>query len=118
MDSTATSGPHICTELTDGVHVVSVAGELDLSAASAFREALTQATSPGARLVVDLSAAPFVDSVGVGAILRARRRLGVGGRLAIVIPPRSYAGLIFDVVGADELVPVLPTRAAALEHVR
>ena len=119
MNGTASTGFRVMSEVVDGdVHVVSVAGELDVATVSTFRSVLAQAADEGAkRLVVDLSRSAFVDSVGVGAILHAKRRLGEGARMALVVPERSYAGLIFDVVGADALVDVFATRTEAVEHV-
>jgi anti-anti-sigma factor len=69
------------------------------------------------RLVVDLTEVTFVDSVSVGAILHAQKRLGLEGRLAVVLAPSSYARVIFDVVGADAVLDVVQTRAQALSRV-
>lgn len=109
----------VLSELLGGATgVVAVSGELDIATASALRDALTEATDRGIRrLVVDLSRVTFVDSVGIGAIVRAKRDLGAAGRVAIVVPSQSYAGVIFDVVGARTIVDVYETRAAALAHV-
>jgi anti-anti-sigma factor len=102
----------------DSVRVVAVAGELDISSVSGLRDALQAVTDQGVSgLVVDLAEATFVDSVAVGTILQAKRRLPEDGRVAIVIPERTYAALIFDVVGADAIVDVFRTRADALAHV-
>ena len=102
----------------DSVRVVAVAGELDISTVSALRDALKKlAEERVSGLVVDLSDVTFVDSVAVGSILQAKRRLDEDGKVAIVIPAKSYAGLIFDVVGADAIVDVFRTRADALAHV-
>ena len=109
----------VLTEVvSDSVRVVAVAGELDIASVTAFRDALQQVTEHQVSgLVVDLSRVTFVDSVGVGTILHAKRRLDENARLGIVVPAQSYAGVIFDVVGADALVDVFPTRADALAHV-
>ena len=39
------------------------------------------------------------------------------GRMAIVVPSQSYAGMIFGVVGADALVEVFEERSPAVAHV-
>jgi anti-sigma B factor antagonist len=114
-----TPGFGVTTEaIGDSVRVVAVTGELDISTVSGFRDALKALTEEHvAGLVVDLSQVTFVDSVAVGSILQAKRRLAEDGRVAIVIPEQSYAGMIFDVVGADAIVDVFRTRAEALAHV-
>jgi anti-sigma B factor antagonist len=102
----------------ESVRVVAVTGELDITSVGQLRDALQDATEHGVDgLVVDLAAVSFVDSVAVGAILQTKRRLGEQGRLAIVVPTQTYASVIFDVVGADAIVDVFPTRAEALAHV-
>jgi anti-sigma B factor antagonist len=95
--------------------VVAVTGELDLSTVPAQRGALSGALDRNVRgLVVDLSEVTFVDSVGVGAVLHSKRRLGADGVLAVVLAPSTYARVIFDVVGADSVVEVFETRAEAV----
>jgi anti-sigma B factor antagonist len=104
--------------ISDSVRVIAVAGELDIASVTALREALEQATEQEtAGLVVDLARVTFVDSIGVGTILRAKGKLDARGRVAIVIPSQSYAAMIFDVVGADAIVDIFRTRAEALAHV-
>jgi anti-sigma B factor antagonist len=102
----------------DKACIVSIAGELDLATVPALRGALTGAVERGAsRVAVDLTEVTFVDSVGVGAILHMKRRLGADGVLAVVLAPSSYARVIFDVVGADSVVEVFETRAEAAARV-
>ena len=104
--------------VSDDASVVTVIGELDLSTVPALRGALSGALDRGiSRLVVDLSAVTFVDSVGVGAILHSKRRLGTDGLLAVVLAPDTYARVIFDVVGADAVVEVFQTRTEAVARV-
>ncbi len=102
----------------DEVTVITVSGELDLATVPAMRGALLGAVDRRARrLVLDLSGVTFIDSVGVGAVLHAKRRLGSAGAVAVVLAPDSYARVIFDVVGADRVVAVsadLPGAIASL----
>jgi len=110
---------HLAVEpLNDHASVVAVGGELDLSTVPALRGALTGALDRGiTSLIVDLTDVTFVDSVGVGAILHTKRRLGGNGLLAVVLAPDTYARVIFDVVGADSVVEVFETRAEAVARV-
>jgi anti-sigma B factor antagonist len=95
-------------------HVVTVMGEIDLYTAPALREGLMQAIESGAKhLAVDLRPVPFMDSMGLGVLIGARRRLSErDGQVALVCeegPVRrvlDVSGLakVFDVVGSlDEL---------------
>jgi len=104
-------------EPTGTATVVAVHGELDIATVDGLRSALGVVTNDRfAHLVVDLAGATFVDSVGVGAILHAKQRLGDTGRLAIVVAPESYAQVIFEVVGVDAVLAIFPTRAEALAY--
>jgi anti-anti-sigma factor len=52
----------------DGTPVVTAVGEIDMSNADSFLEALGQAASEGGRLVVDLTRVEYLDSAGVHAL--------------------------------------------------
>ncbi|MDI6102142.1 STAS domain-containing protein [Actinoplanes sp. NEAU-A12] len=60
---TAAPGP-------DGVIVLTAAGEIDMSNAEAFAEALTSAVTgaTGSRLIVDLTEVHYLDSAGLAAL--------------------------------------------------
>src|SRR5205809_761910 len=60
------------------VIVVVVEGEHDIYTAPTLRERLDEALSHGGGIVVDLTAATFVDSSVLGALLDARRRALAG----------------------------------------
>jgi anti-anti-sigma factor len=71
------------TQLDDGVRVVSVRGELDLSTAPDLEGRLEEATADGdGSVLIDLSACEFIDSTGIAMIVRAWRQLdrGAGGK--------------------------------------
>ena len=71
------SGPHT---------VLGVAGELDVATAGLLRDrALALVSEEVASLVIDLRGVTFVDSTGVGSLLRIYHRQGLmGGRLHVV----------------------------------
>ena len=95
--------------------IVSVCGELDMLTVPELRTVLNDVIDSGARRVVlDLTAVSFIDSVSLAAIVNARRRLGDFGRLAVVIAPDSYAMLIFEIGGLDSVVELVPTRERAV----
>ncbi len=49
----------------DGIPVVTAVGEIDMSNAGAFRDALTRAPAADGRLVVDLTGVEYLDSAGL-----------------------------------------------------
>ena len=88
-----------CTQ-TDGVAVVAVAGEIDLTNADAMRAAL-EGTATLA-VVLDLSAVTFLDSSGIRAIDLARRGLfGQERSLVVVSPGGTPSSWTLRVAGLD-----------------
>ena len=73
--------------------VCTVTGVINADTASPLNDALARAQNAGAHLVIDLSAATFLDSDGLYILLvaRHRHRTGGGGHLAVVIDPDSPA---------------------------
>ena len=53
---------------SDGVPVLTVAGEIDMSNAGTFAGALAEAVSGHSSLVVDLTAVEYLDSAGLSAL--------------------------------------------------
>src|ERR1700749_1447433 len=68
------ANPIVLDESVEDVIVVVVEGEHDSYTAPPLRERLDEALGRGGGIVVDLTAATFVDSSVLGALLDARRR--------------------------------------------
>jgi anti-sigma B factor antagonist len=65
--------------------VVHVRGDLDLHSANELREVLASRTQPTGRVVVYLGEVSFLDSVALGVLVAALKRLREGGgRLELV----------------------------------
>ena len=108
----------IAVERAGTTAIVRLAGELDLATAPALRDRLCAAIDAGRhRLVVDLSAVSFLDSVALATIVHAKRRLPEEGRMALVIEPSSYVMLVFESGGLPSVLDIVETRAQAVELV-
>lgn len=110
--------------LDDGVHVVSVRGELDLSTAAELERPLEEAVSAGdSAVLIDLTACEFIDSTGIAVIVRAWQRLDCGadgngsGRVAIC-SGNDQVRRVLDVTGLDDSIPVHATRDEGLAALR
>jgi anti-anti-sigma factor len=79
-------------------------GDLDLATAAALREQLITARGDGAsEVIVDLTAVGFIDSVGLGLLISAHRRLAEDGLgLRILVPEKLR--LLFDIAGLTEVL--------------
>ena len=98
--------------------IVTVSGELDVATTPAFREHLEAAIEAGAhRLVIDLTAISFLDSVALAAIVHEKQRLPEDGRVVLVVDPSSYAMLVFQSTGLTQVLDLVETRAQAITHV-
>ena len=95
--------------------VITVSGELDIATAPALRDRLDTAAAAGTpRLVIDLSAVSFLDSVALATILHAKQRLPHAGKIAVAIDSSSYAMLIFESGGLQQVLDLVDTRAQAI----
>lgn len=68
--------------------VLGIAGDLEMSSAPAFRQAVIEALADGDRhLIVDFGGTDFIDSTGLGALIGALKRVrALEGSLQIVCP--------------------------------
>ncbi len=100
-----------------GVVTVVVAGEIDTATAPEFEHALIGAIrrNDAMVLIVDMTAVTFIDSSGLGALVRAfERNRQVGrGRVAIVSQDPRLATLL-EVTRLDRVLRRFDTRADAI----
>lgn len=92
----------------DGATRLSVAGELDITAAEPLERAVTTALDGGARmLIIDLSPTTFVDSTGLSHLLGARRLVDAArAQLRILAPAGSEARVVIDLAGVGSILGV------------
>ena len=91
-----------------GVHVIAVAGELDIATAPELCARLDDSRAGRhPRLLVDLTDVDFCDSTGLRALLGAAAEVRAhGGRFAIVCPPACNVSRLLDIVGASEWMAI------------
>jgi anti-sigma B factor antagonist len=98
----------------DGVAVVSIGGEIDLSTAQEFEAAITDALGedPPA-LVIELSGVSFMASVGLRVLAATREKVGKSVPLAVVADSAA-AGRPIQLTGLDNVISLYPTLDQAL----
>jgi anti-sigma B factor antagonist len=106
----------IATQLEGDWVRLSVTGELDLASAPAFRRELRSALSTCSNIVLDLSGAALVDSVGLGLILGARRRAGEADGRFVITGARDRVMALFVVTGLDGILELTETFDPAGPH--
>jgi anti-anti-sigma factor len=103
----------------DGVRVVAVAGEVDVSNVGALQLAVGELSNEALGIVVDLSAATYIDSATVGLLFRLRSRLGRRGQvLRVSCPQGSSARRVLELTGFDRQAPPFQDRDAAVDAIR
>jgi anti-sigma B factor antagonist len=104
--------------LDERTSVIAVEGELDLSTAPKLKWALVDALDAShSQIVLDLSAATFMDSTALGVLIGVNRSLDVGTRLAIACP-RATVLNIFELSGMDGAFAIFPTLGDALAYIQ
>jgi anti-sigma B factor antagonist len=100
-------------DLDAGCTVCRPVGELDAFTVSQFRQTLAELAS-SARLLIDLSGVPFVDSAGLGALIGGIRRVReLGGDVAVACPRATLTRLL-RTTGFDRIVTVTATPEEAM----
>jgi anti-sigma B factor antagonist len=102
---TGSIGPALAQQLAIECHqdaqsvVLVLRGEIDLASAPQLEHALVDAVSRASRIVIDLAAVEFIDSIGVATLFHAQRHADANGHALILrqIPPRARQ--LFDLTG-------------------
>jgi anti-anti-sigma factor len=111
-------------QLDDGVRIVAVRGELDLSTASDLEAPLEDAVSSGdASVLIDLSECEFIDSTGIALIVRAWQRLdraadGEGSGRVVICSGNDQVRRVLEITGLELSIPIHSTRDEALAALR
>jgi anti-sigma B factor antagonist len=90
-------------------------GELDIATVETLRDRLDAAVDAGvSRLIIDLSAVRFLDSVALAVIVTVKRRLAGEGRMVVVVDRSSYVMLVFECSGLPGIIEMADTRDEAV----
>jgi anti-sigma B factor antagonist len=96
--------------------VVVVVGDVDLRSAPELRDRLASLGDTGAKhVVVDLSDCEFLDSMGLGVLLGAKKRMARDGRQLRVVVSSPDVRRIFEITMLDRVLDLYTTRAEALD---
>ncbi len=115
------ANPIVIDDTAGDVVVVVVEGEHDIYTAPTLRERLDASLDRGGGVVVDLTAATFVDSSVLGALLDARRRAHEAEQgFVVCIGDQVEPGVrrILDITGLVPVLPVVNGREEALAAAR
>jgi anti-sigma B factor antagonist len=93
----------------DGIEVVDVQGEIDISTAPRLRELLIDLVSKGSyQLVVNLDEVGFLDSAGLGVLVGGLKRVRAHEGSLDLACPRERILKIFRIAGLTEVFGIYP----------
>jgi anti-anti-sigma factor len=102
----------------DGVRVIAVAGELDMSNIGALREATSGLPNDALGMVIDLRSASFIDSATIGVLFELRGGLGRRRQaLRVVCTPGSTPRRVLEMMSFDPETLSEPDPDAAIEAI-
>jgi|tagenome__1003787_1003787.scaffolds.fasta_scaffold20089474_1 anti-sigma B factor antagonist len=105
-------------DVTDRPEIVEVVGEADRSTSHLLRARLDEvAARPGARVLVDLSSATFIDSSTLGVLAVSAKRFAADPRRFAIVCPPGEVHTMFELTALDRVVPLYPTRPDALDAI-
>lgn len=103
----------------EGVRVVAVTGELDISNVGALQDATFDLSNEALGIVIDLSATTYIDSATLGVLFKLHRNLERSGQaLRVVCAPGSNASRVLELTSFDRKTPRTEDRDAAIESIR
>ncbi|MDT9686213.1 STAS domain-containing protein [Streptomyces sp. TRM76323] len=104
----------VVSTTTDGVRVLTLAGEIDHHTGDRLRRALDTSGVPRPRVVLDLGRVTFMDSSGINLLIAAHHAVtGAGGWLRLAAPTEPVLRTI-RLVGLDTVIDCCPTLHQAI----
>jgi anti-sigma B factor antagonist len=93
-----------------GVRILSLIGDLDLSGRDSLRGAIAEAASEGVkRLTIDLADLTFIDSTGIGELVRGRMTADEHTMRYLVVGAHGQVAEVLTVTGVIEYLCGGPT---------
>jgi anti-sigma B factor antagonist len=91
----------------DGIRILVVRGEVDLSTSERLKEAVYSCLEGGTgNLVVDLNGLEFMDTTGLGALVAGLKRARQGGGDMALVCNRGHLLKIFSLTGLDKVFSI------------
>jgi anti-sigma B factor antagonist len=105
----------LATRHEGDVSVVSARGEVDVFTAPGLDTELDALIADGhARLVVDLSDVAFLDSTGLGVLVKALKHAREAGGWLHLVVTSDRIRKIFEITGLDASIPIFDTAQDAI----
>ena len=104
---------------TNPVPVLAPVGALDLETSRGLQVRLAElAGEPGQDAILDLSKVTFIDSVGLGVVLKAASRFHRQAKRLFIVAPEGAVHRILEFAGVSDRLAVVDTVAEARAVIR
>ncbi|OUC82056.1 STAS domain-containing protein [Streptomyces swartbergensis] len=107
-------GLSVVPTATDGIRVLTLAGEIDHHTGDQLRQALDISPTARPRIVVDMRQITFMDSTGINILIAAHQAVTEAGGWLRLAGPAGAVMRILQIVGVDEVIDCRPTLREAL----
>jgi anti-anti-sigma factor len=95
--------------------VVSAVGEIDAATADLVADAVSRALQDGhKRVLLDFARVTFIDSTGLGMLVKSHRAAEAAGSQFAVVHPTPTTRKLIHVLGLDQLLHVYDSHEQAL----
>ncbi len=108
----------VSAESLGNAAVLNVRGDVDLATASVLESAIADAWTPPQRLVIDASQIAFMDSTGLGVLVKAAiQARDEGGEVVMAaVGPRVHK--VLAITGLDAHIAIYPSVEEALRNTK
>jgi anti-sigma B factor antagonist len=101
--------------IISGVPIIATPAEIDITNAEGLRSALLKAAADGSStLVVDMTQTQFCDCSGLHTLIAAHKKAQAQGREVLLVMPGTTVLRVFEITGADKLIPSFTSLDEAL----
>ncbi len=100
----------------EGVYIVPVTGDYDMSNADVLDSTVQAALKSGNAVVIDFRTTRYIDSTILALLVRQKKQ--EGGRVQIVVPPDAHVRKIFDITGLYVGLSIADSIEAAIVNAR
>jgi anti-sigma B factor antagonist len=95
--------------------VITAAGEIDAASADTLATAVSDALADGyPKVLVDFAQVTFIDSTGLGVLVKSHRSAVAAGAVFAVVHPTPQTRKLIRVLGLDQLLRIYDTHEEAL----
>ena len=95
--------------------VITATGEIDAGTAPEVASAVTETLAGrGVRVLLDFAEVTFIDSSGLGMLVKAHREAADAGSAFAVVSPSDHTRKLIRVLGLDQLLSIYDSSVEAL----